>query len=177
MDKPDPASMDNLEKALKEETQKAAEASAKTELDEAKDKLLRLAADFENFRKRSAKEQERAYASGVESAVFPVLKIFDVFDLAVKASAKSEDVKSIRKGLDMVMAEFVRSIGELGIERLEDASGKDFDPALHDAVMRSGSELVAEGKVISQISGGYKFSGRVIKAAQVVVSSGPEPKK
>lgn len=171
MDKPDPETMETLAKALKEETQNTAEPGM-SELDTAKDKLLHLAADFENFRKRSEREFDHAYASGVESAMLPVLKIFDVMDLAVKAAAGSKDVAAIRKGLDMVMSEFAKNIATLGIERIEDATGKDFDPAIHDAVMRERSELLPEGKVIAQLNSGYRMAGRVIKAAQVIVSAG-----
>ena len=171
--------MDTLKNALEDETQKSegnqnGAEPKRSELEETKEKLLRLAADYENFRKRSVKDQERAYANGLETAIFPVLKIFDVFELALKASAKSQDVNAIHRGLGMVMAEFAKNIAELGIERMEDASGRDFDPAIHDAIMRNSSELVAEGKVIAQLNGGYRMAGRVIKAAQVIVSSGPE---
>ena len=181
MDKPDPEVMETLEKALREEQAKAGDAKTKeepkrSELEELKERHLRLAAELDNLRKRSAKDLKSAYDSGVESTLMPILKIFDVFELAIKASAKSDDIAAIRRGLDMVMTEFSKDIASFGVERIEDASGRDFDPTIHDAVMRSASDLFAEGKVIAQLNGGYRVSGRVIKAAQVIVSSGPETK-
>ena len=141
----------------------AARAEAAQHLDD----LLRLKAEFENFRKRMVKEQslivERASASVVER----LLPILDNFELALIAADRTKDYEAMVRGVEIVYSELLELLHKEGLERI-DALHKPFDPELHEAVMRvdgEGDELV----VVDEMRPGYKIAGRVVRPAMVKV--------
>ena len=99
------------------------------------------------------------------------LKVFDHFQLAVKAADEKHSFDVLHKGMEMIMSEFSRAFEELGVEKI-DAVGKKFDPHSHDAIEERPSEDVPEGFVIEQWRCGYKMGSKIIQPAAVVVSSG-----
>ncbi len=148
-------------------------ADLEKQLSESNDNRLRLLAEMDNQRKRALKDQENVRLSSVGDTVAPFLQVFDHFSMAVKASEKSDNLKTLLDGMKMIGNEFDKAFGELGIERI-DAEGKDFDPNLHEAVSQEPSDTVPAGKVLRQWSCGYKSPQRLYKPAMVVVSSGPK---
>ncbi|OGV52908.1 MAG: nucleotide exchange factor GrpE [Lentisphaerae bacterium GWF2_52_8] len=142
------------------------------ELSEAKDKYLRLMADYDNYRKRTAKEIASARMTAVEHCLAPFLQVFDHFSMAMAASKNSNNIDALLAGLNMIQSEFSKALNELGVERIE-SHGQDFDPNLHEAIANEPSEEHGDGKVIRQLSCGYKLEGRLLRPATVVVSSGP----
>jgi len=147
-------------------------AKLKKECAEAEQKRLFMLADIDNQRKRIAKDMEAMRYSVVQDTLSPFLQVFEHFSMAITAAAASDNYKSLLQGLEMIQKEFDKAFSELGVVRV-DAVGKDFDPALHDAVAQEASETVPAGKVIRQWSAGYKSGERLLKPAMVVVSSGP----
>jgi len=142
------------------------------ELAESKDDLLRLKADFQNYRMRAAKEIANARVFGQTDTILPFLQVFDHFSMAMTAAEKSDNMDAIKQGLEMILKEYKKGLDELGVAHY-DAVGEKFDPKLHDAMTNEPSDEVEEGYVIKQWNGGYKLGERLLRPATVVVSSGP----
>lgn len=136
------------------------------------DKLLRLQAEFQNYRKRAAKEISSARIVGLTETIVPFLQVFDHFNMAVIAAEKSDNMDAIRQGLGMILTEYCKALEELGVERI-DAVGEIFNPEHHEAIAEEASEETEEGRVIKQWSCGYKMGEKLLRPAGVVVSSGP----
>lgn len=143
-----------------------------TELAEAKDDLLRLRADFQNYRMRTAKEIANARMYGQTDTLLPFLQVFDHFNMAMIAAEKSDNMDAIKQGLEMILKEYKKGLDELGVVAF-DAVGQKFDPKLHDAMTNEPSDEIEEGYIIKQWNVGYKLGDRLLRPATVVVSSGP----
>ena len=142
------------------------------EVERWKDMAYRSQAELDNFRKRSAREAQetRAYANGdLLRALCPIL---DNFDMGLEAARVESEKSMIFMGMSMVnrqLQEFLRDSGALEIE----AQGKVFDPNLHEAVAQEASTEIPEGTIIRVTRRGYKLKDRLLRAASVIVSSGP----
>ncbi|WP_395732154.1 nucleotide exchange factor GrpE [Prosthecobacter sp.] len=139
-----------------------------------KDMAYRSQAELDNFRKRSAREAQetRAYANGdLLRALFPIL---DNFDMGLEAARAESEKSMIFMGMSMVSRQLQDFLRESGVQEVE-AQGKVFDPNLHEAVAQEASPSVPEGTVIRVTRRGYKLKDRLLRAASVIVSSGPTP--
>src|SRR3954469_3086734 len=135
---------------------------------ESLDPLRRLQADFDNYRKRTIKEQTRAIEAAAEPLVQRLLEVLDEFELALMAAAQKTDFDKFLHGVELVYAKLKESLRSAGLERIE-AEGKPFDPEQHEALMQTGSgegEPVV-GDVLRQ---GYTLKGRVIRPSGVRVT-------
>ncbi len=141
------------------------------EISNLQDRLLRLQADFQNYRKRMARELADARKVGVIDTLTAFLTVFDQLDMARIAAEKSDNVDAIRQGLDMINNTFAKELEGLGVERYS-AVGKVFDPELHEAVAQQPSEEYPDGVISAQWCCGYRIGDRLLRAARVVVSSG-----
>ena len=147
------------------------------ELAALQEKYIYLQAEYQNYRKRMAKELAESRRFAVEETVHPFLTVYDFLTMAETAAVQSDNIEAIRQGLVMIIAEYRKAFDELGLKPF-DAKGKKFDPELHDAVAHESSEEVPEGVVSKQWNCGFKLGDRVVRPARVVVSSGaPEEKK
>lgn len=155
-----------------EQTTESPEETEAQKITELEDKILRVQAEFQNFRKRSFREISNARKLGVESTVSPFLQVFDHFSMAVKAANESNNMDAIRQGLNMILDEYRKALDELGIVSF-DAVGAQFDPNEHEAMAKEPSDEVPEGVVIKQWNCGYKMGDKLLRPANVVVSSGP----
>ncbi len=170
---PDPQATPGAAQSSAPETVAAKEAEdLKKTLAEAEDARLRLLAEMDNQRKRMHKDMEALRLSVLSDTLFPFLQVFDHFTMAVSAAGASDNLKSLLDGMKMIQSEFDKAFNELGVFKV-DAIGKDFDPALHDAVSEEPSSEVPAGRVLRQWSCGYKVGERLLKPARVVVCSGP----
>lgn len=142
---------------------------AENKLAAMKDQLLRTAADFDNFRKRSRREAEDALAAGKESILKDLLPVFDNLERAVALSGSATDLASFVSGIDMVMKQFVEALKRGGIERIE-AKGQAFDPAVHEAIQQIETDDVPAGAVAAEVQTGYRFANKLIRPALVVVA-------
>ena len=146
--------------------------SAKTEGTDWKSKYYYLAADMENFRKRSERERENLLKYGSEKILNDLLDVVDNFERTVDMLKFDEDqkVKNIVVGLDMVKKIFLDSLGKHGLSQLE-SLGKDFDPNFHEAMAQEYQEGKRPNEVLKEFQKGYVLNGRLLRAAKVVVAS------
>ncbi len=143
------------------------------ELTEANDKVLRIHAEFDNFRKRTFKDIANARSMAQIDTALPFLNLFDNVNMAITSAEQSDNLDAIRQGLRMIVGEYERAIGDIGITKFN-AVGEKFDPSLHDAIAHETSAEVPEGVITKQWNCGYKLGERLLRPARVVVSSGPE---
>ncbi|MEK0445280.1 MAG: Protein GrpE [Verrucomicrobiota bacterium] len=143
-----------------------------SDLERFRDLALRSQADFENYRKRSAREKEEAVRFANMSLVERLVPILDNFELGLAAARAAEGAASIVDGMDMVRRQLADVLHQHGVETVE-AEGHPFDPNLHEAVAQEASDTVPEGSVVRQLRKGYRLKDRLVRASLVIVSSGP----
>jgi molecular chaperone GrpE len=145
--------------------------------DENWDRLLRTTADFENFKKRAARERIETAQSAAAALVEKLLPVLDHFEMAQAATQNAGDDKltPLQSGVAMIQQQLKTVLAESGLEEI-DAAGKPFDPALHEAVSQQESSEVPEGHVLQQLRKGYKFRERLLRPATVVVAKKPAAK-
>lgn len=136
-----------------------------------KDKYLRLAAEFDNFRKRSAREFGDLVRNAERDLISDLTEVFDDFVRALEADHKGESAEHFVKGVAQIRSKFWNVLERRGLERLS-TIGKPFSPEEHDALLRMPSEEYDEGVVMREISPGYKLGGKILRHAKVVVSEG-----
>jgi molecular chaperone GrpE len=141
------------------------------------DRLLRTTADFDNFKKRAAREKQDAIKYATESLLQKIIPVLDNFEMALAAAQNNAtaDLKSVRDGVAMIHSQLKSTLTDAGLEEV-DATGKPFDPNLHEAVSQQESDTVAEGQVLQQLRKGYKLRERLLRPATVVVAKKPEAK-
>ena len=139
------------------------------------DRLLRTTADFDNFKKRAARERIEAAQNASLALIQKLLPILDGFDMAQTAAQKAQGDKlaSLQTGVAMIQAQLKGFINDAGVEEV-DATGKPFDPALHEAISEQESAGVPEGQVLQQLRKGYKMRDRLLRPATVIVAKKPE---
>jgi molecular chaperone GrpE len=142
------------------------------ERDRLKDQLLRTAADFDNYRKRSRKELEDAERRGREETVREMLPVIDNLERAISAAGAATDVASIVDGLKMVLKLFEDQTQRIGISKVATV-GERFDPAIHDAIQQVETDEHAPGTVMAEVVAGYRLGERLVRPAMVVVSRKP----
>lgn len=138
------------------------------DLQEKKDRLLRLQADFDNFRRRSAKEREEISAVVTQNFCKDMLPLLDNFERAMAAETK--DVEAFQKGVEMIFTQFQEVLKKNGLEQIE-AVGQKFDPNFHQAVMRVEDLEKEDDTVAQELQKGYMVKGRVIRPSMVQVVS------
>jgi molecular chaperone GrpE len=143
---------------------------AQREAAEYLDHLRRLQAEFDNFRKRTLKQQSHAVELAAQPVVARLLEVLDDFELALMSAEQQPDFEKFRKGVELVYAKLRDSLRAEGLERME-AEGKPFDPEQHEALMQSG-EGEGELTVADVLRPGYTLKGRVIRPAGVRVHKG-----
>ncbi len=142
--------------------------------DEHWDRLLRQTAEFENFKKRAARERQDAIRFANESLLGRLIPVLDNFEMALAAAnqAGENSADSLKTGVDMIAGQLKSVIIEAGLEEI-DAAGKPFDPNLHEAVSQQETTDVPEGYVLLQLRKGYKLKERLIRPATVIVAKTP----
>lgn len=138
-----------------------------------KDQCLRLAAEFDNFRKRSAREFGDLVRNAERDLISDLTEVFDDFERALNADHKGESADQFAQGVVQIKAKFWNALKKRGLERLTTVGGK-FNPEEQDALMRVPSEEFEEGIVMQEIAPGYKLGGKILRHAKVVVSAGKE---
>ena len=149
-----------------ENTEPTVEEKLTAELNETKDKLLRVMAEYDNFRKRSQKEKEMAYGDTKASTIAEFLPVYDNFIRAM--STDTTDLDSFKKGIEMIFNQYGETFKKLGVESFGE-KGETFDPNIHNAVMHVEDENLPENSISDVFSTGYKIGDRVIRPAIVKV--------
>jgi molecular chaperone GrpE len=143
--------------------------AAKAEAQKNRDQLLRVAADFDNYKKRSRRELGDAVKVGREDLLRDLLPVFDNLERASSHAGTATDVKALAEGISMVQRQFLDVLGKLGAERVATV-GEPFDPAVHEAVQHLETDEFAPGVVAVELQAGYRMGGRVLRPALVVVA-------
>ncbi len=155
-------------KSSKDKAKKQIEA-LENELAEQKDKYLRMMAEYDNFRRRAAKERESVYTDAYCDALEAVLPVMDNLELAARYSGG--DAEKIAEGVKMVLNSFGAVFEKLGIEEIEAAPGVAFDPNLHNAVMHVEDESFGESEIAEVFTKGYKKGDKVLRYTMVKVAN------
>ena len=142
-------------------------AALEDELAKTKDQLLRTAAEYDNFRRRSQKEKEALYTDSKADVLTKLLPVIDNFE---RASAAQGDLDSYKKGVEMIVTQLLETMKTLGCESFGEA-GEEFDPNFHNGVMRVEDENFGENVVAEVFIKGYKIGERVIRPASVKVAN------
>ena len=151
-------------------------ASLQSDLDRFRDLALRTQADFENYKKRGAREKDEAIKFANRALLERLVPIVDNFELGLSAARNQSEQSPIYSGMSMILKQLSDFLTESGLEPV-DAVGKQFDPNLHEAIGHEPSDKVPEGRVIRQTRRGYRLKDRLLRPATVVVSSGPTGRK
>jgi molecular chaperone GrpE len=147
-------------------------AGLQADLDRFRDLALRTQADFENYKKRSAREKEEATKYANKSLLERLVGIIDNFELGLAAAKEQGANSPIYSGMVLVQKQLNDLLTENGLQPIE-AEGKKFDPNMHEAIAREASNEYPEGIVVRQARRGYRLKDRLLRPAKVVVSSGP----
>ena len=144
--------------------------------DETWERLLRTTADFENFKKRAAREKIESAHYATASLIAKIIPVMDNFEMALTAAqtAPGEKNSALQSGVAMIQTQLKSVLTEAGLEEI-DAAGKPFDPTFHEAVSQQESEAVPEDHVVQQLRKGYKLKERLLRPATVVVAKKPAP--
>jgi molecular chaperone GrpE len=160
----------------------AARADAQREVEElsarlveTEDRLLRLQADFENFRRRALKEREESLRYGHQNLVKELLSTVDNLDRAIEhvRGGGGEDFEGLLKGVELVRKDLLGALAKYEVAEIE-AQGRAFDPALHEAMAQIPDDSVPQGTVIEVLQKGYQLRDRLIRPSRVVVASGEQ---
>jgi len=148
-----------------------------SERDELNERLLRKAAEFDNFRRRMDREKKRRYEAGRVDVIEPILEVLDDFERSLNATKdlkEAQDVEaafeSLKGGVEMVFRKFLDTLETLGVEPIE-AEGKPFDEEVHEAMMRQPTDEAEPGTVLKEIRKGYRTDDRIIRHSRVVVAA------
>ena len=146
--------------------------SLQEDLDRFRDLALRTQADFENYKKRAAREKEEGIKYANSSLLERLIAIVDNFELGLEAARAEGEGSPIFSGMSMVLKQLMDFLKDNGLQPI-DATGQKFDPNLHEAIAHEASEEFPEGVVIRQTRRGYRMKDRLLRPSSVVVSSGP----
>src|SRR6266516_3396198 len=150
-------------------------AGLQADLDRFRELALRSQADFENYKKRTAREKEEAIKYANSSLLQRLVAIIDNFELGLAAAKERGKESPIYSGMVLVQKQLSDLLAENGLQPIE-AEGKTFDPNLHEAIAHEPSNEYPEEIVLRQVRRGYRFKDRLLRPAKVVVSSGPAKK-
>ncbi|MBF1391438.1 MAG: nucleotide exchange factor GrpE [Prevotella histicola] len=164
-DKENQPEKSNKESEDKEETDPLT--IVQEEAEKWKDKYIRLAAEFDNYKKRTLKEKSELILNGSEKTISTILPILDDFERAL--ADKTEDPKTIKEGFDLIFKKFLKALETLGVNKIE-TDDADFNVDYHEAIaMVPGMGDDKKGKVIDCVQTGYKLNDKVIRHAKVAV--------
>lgn len=140
------------------------------------DRLLRITAEFDNFRKRAARERQEAVKFANETLLEKLLPVLDNFEAALAAArgGAAENAQSLHAGVNLIQQQLRAALADAGLEEV-DAAGRPFDPNLHEAVSQMESAEHPEGHVARQLRKGYRLRERLLRPATVIVAKAPSP--
>lgn len=155
----------NQEEKVSDEDNKLQE-----EYDKLNQQYIRLAADFDNYRKRQEQERESLLKYGAENALKKMVEILDNFERGEKALEKVEDCQQVKDSFNLVHKQVIETLQKLGMEEIE-AEGREFDPNFHEAVMQTPTNEHPEHTIINVLQKGYKMGDKVLRPSLVNVAT------
>ena len=139
--------------------------------DEHFDKLQRLGADYQNFQRRARQNERESRELASMGTIQSLIPLLDFFDMALKQNPETATAAQVIGGVEMIKTEFVRVLGNQGVQAVSPAAGDEFDPLRHEAIERTSETNVEVGRVVETRSPGYSMGERVIRPAKVVISA------
>ena len=164
----DGADTEALKKELEAVKTELVEKSKKSE--EYLNMLQRTAAEFDNFKKRTAREKEALYSEAVSDVAASILPVVDNMERAMQACSREEDFKVLKEGIELVYRQFREAIKSVGIEEIK-CLNENFDPQLHNAVMHMEDEAFEKNTVVEEFQKGYIYKDKVIRHSMVKVAN------
>ena len=165
-----------VEEEIKEESVEEVKEEVASETDKLKadyetlnNQYLRLAADFDNFRKRQEQEREALLKYGKQECMKKIIEVVDNFDRAVQSVEKIDNVEKMKETFFVLNKQLIDSLTKLGLEHIE-CVGQKFDPNLHEAVMQTPTEEYEEDTIINELQKGYKLGDKVLRPSMVSVA-------
>jgi len=158
---------------IKSKTDKLTEEveQVRAELAETKDKFLRLFSEFDNYRKRTAKEKMEIISTASESVISKLLPILDDIERAQKASENISDIEAIKQGNELIFDKFKRTLQNTGLSEMI-STGMDFNPDIHEAIANfPAADESQKNKIVDTVEKGYTLNDKVIRIAKVVVGN------
>lgn len=146
------------------------ESKLQEEYDKLNQQYIRLAADFDNYRKRQEQERENLIKFGTESALKNMLEILDNFERGEKALESVEDCEKLKESFNLVHKQVIETLAKLGLEEIN-AIGEEFDPNFHEAVMQTPTSEHPEHTIINELQKGYKMGDKVLRPTLVNVAT------
>lgn len=141
----------------------------KSELEKVNNQYIRLAADFDNYRKRQMQERESLLKYGAEETLKKMIEALDNIDRAKTSVEKIDDVNTVKDSYNLVFKQIYDVLGKVGLEVIE-TQGKEFDPNFHEAVMQTPTSEYPENTIITELQKGYKLGDKVLRASLVNVA-------
>lgn len=141
----------------------------KAELETLNNQYIRLAADFDNYRKRQVQEREALLKYGAQECMKKIIEVVDNFDRAQQAIEKIDDIEKMKESFQVLNKQLMDSLTKLGLEQIKSV-GEKFDPNLHEAVMQTQTEEYPEETIINELQKGYKLGDKVLRPAMVAVA-------
>ncbi len=146
--------------------------SVEQELAEMKDKYLRLFSEFDNYRKRTAKERIELMGTATEGLMKALVPVIDDFERGMDQMQKADDVKSVNEGVELIFNKFKGILESKGLKPMESSVGQDLNPEIHEAITKAPApEEKLKGKVMDEIEKGYYLNEKIIRYAKVVIGS------
>ena len=146
----------------------------KNEISELKDKLLRKAAEFENYKRRTENDQLNLLTYAAESFIQKLLPVVDDFERSMQHINDAQDVDAIKQGLRLIYDKFMKVLDEQGVKKMETV-GQPFNVEYHDALLQKPDDSVEPHTILEEIEKGYMYKDKVIRHAKVIVSEDKEP--
>nr|WP_227934906.1 nucleotide exchange factor GrpE [Alkalihalobacillus deserti] len=146
------------------------EENSQAEIAELNNRILRIQADYDNFRRRSREEKEAAAKYRSQTVIEALLPVIDNFERALLVKPEAEEAKSLLQGMEMVYRQFQDTLKNEGIEVI-DTVGQMFDPHLHQAVMQVEEEGFESNQIVEELQKGYKLKDRVLRPSMVKVNA------
>lgn len=160
---------DNINASENKAVEESQEEVLQKKVDELNDKYLRLYSEFDNFKRRTAKERIELFSTAGKDILTDLLPVLDDMDRAIKGNKTLDDVEEVKKGLELIHNKFFNILEQKGLKPFKSV-GETFDPEIHDALTKiPASKKKDKGKVIDEIEKGYKLNEKVIRFAKVVV--------
>lgn len=170
VDQSQPESEEKSENAAETKSEDETD-SLKKEVEELKDKYLRLYSEFENFRRRTSKERIDLLKAAGEDVLTSLLPVLDDFERAQKSIKETSDVQAIKEGVELIHHKLFRTLEGKGLKPMESV-GKEFNSELHEAITQSPAPSEdLKGKVIDEVEKGYLLNEKVIRYAKVIIGS------
>lgn len=154
----------------KQEETKSEDNELQRKYDELNSQYIRLAADFDNYRKRQAQERESLLKYGAENTLKKIIEVLDNFERGAKANETVEDCEKVKESFNLVHKQLLEVLSKAGLETIE-AEGKEFDPNFHEAVMQTPTSEYPEHTIINELQKGYKLEDRVLRPSLVNVAT------